>query len=173
MSATVETQEHAFLEYCTLLDQYMEVMCQLNDAMRDVCASQPSCVWFPFSCFTFCAFFPNILSHKQGFIHLAKAQYTMGHDAVSPLMFDMKMNALRTVSLSVGADSRVAVESHAQSAASRKEDPLYWYGALPCPALRSAQTSFSSAADLVAQLAQLRMNMSASASTFGSLPEQK
>lgn len=33
----METPDHAFLDYCTLLDQYMELMCQLNDAMRDVC----------------------------------------------------------------------------------------------------------------------------------------
>lgn len=97
----------------------------------------------------------------------------MGHDAVSPLMFDMKMSALRTVSLSTGADSRVAVAPHSQPPASHKEDPLYWYGALPCPALRSAQTSFSGAADLVAQLAQLRMNMAAAAATFGTLTEHK
>lgn len=112
-------------------------------------------------------------TQTQGFFHLAKAQYTIGHDAVSPLMFDMKMSALRTVSLSSDTDSRVTVASHSQSPASHKEDPLYWYGALPCPALRTAQTSFSSAADLVAQLAQLRMNMATASATFNTLTEHK
>ena len=32
----MEQKDKAFLEYCSLADQYMELMCQLNDAMREV-----------------------------------------------------------------------------------------------------------------------------------------
>ena len=99
---------------------------------------------------------------------LAKAQYTVGRDALSSSWFDMKMRALRTVALAVpaGAEDRAhaaLVTARCRQPESRGEDPLYWYGALPCSSLRHAQAAFSRAADLTAQLAQLRMGMAAEA----------
>lgn len=100
---------------------------------------------------------------------LAKAQYTVGRDAISPLWFDMKMSALRTVALTAPPEADTAhaatVTAHCRKPESRRQDPLYWYGALPCAALRSAQSAFCRAADLTAQLAQLRMGMAAEAAS--------